>query len=187
MDTHLFQPEDPHLDELLDRVLATPPMRASLVDDIVARTAPMLADRKTRLLDDVLAPAEPSPLLTERILKATRPALYRKRHPVIGFLGCTPAYRAAAGVLLAAMLGIWVTLASIAADARQLSRIESQLANLSTLASSSDLSFDQEIGRLDAQLQNLQVSTAWDAARIVVQDDALWPLDGPVTDMPWLF
>ncbi len=186
MDTQGFQPDDPHLDELLDRVLATPLMRASLVDDIVTATTPMLATRTTRLLDAAMLADEPSPTLVPRILKTTAPALYRKRHPVIGFLGGTPAYRIAAGILLAAMLGIWGTLASIAADARDLSRIEHQLAGLSSLAAT-DSSLDREIGQLDEQLRSLQVSTAWDADRIIRDDAARWPVDGPVADMPWLF
>lgn len=181
-----FHPEDPHLDELLDRALAGGPMRASLVEDVLAVTLPHLSGSRKAMLDMALAPADPPPGLIRRVLRATEPVLYRRRHPVIGFLGATPAYRIAAGILLAAMVGIWSTLAIIASDARSLVRIETRLADLSNLAAA-DTALDRRLDALEDELRNLQVSTAWDASRMVPDDADAWLIEAPVSDMPWLF
>lgn len=182
----LLHPDDPHLDELLDRALAAGPMRASLVDDVLAATLPLVGGARKAMLDAALAPDQPPTGLVRRVLRATEPVLYRRRHPVIGFIGATPAYRVAAGILLAAMLGIWATMASIAADARDLARIETRLANLSTLAAT-DTSLDRRFHDLDDDLHNLQLTTAWDAGGIVPDDADAWVIGAPVNEMPWLF
>lgn len=187
MDTHALQPDDPHLDELLDQALAAPLMRPSLVDDIITASTPLLGSRTSRLLDAALAAEVPGEALTDRILRATGPALYRRRHPVIGFLGSTPSYRIAAGILLAATMGILLTFVSIAHNARELVRIETELAGLSGLAAASDIAMDQEIGRLEEQLQSLQTSIAWDAQRIIHDDVTPWSVNAPVSDASWLF
>lgn len=184
----VIQPsEDPHLDELLDAALAPPPMRTSLVDQIVDATAAQVTSRSRQWLDLALMPPEPSPLLIERVLRASRPVLYRRRHPIRAFFGTSLPYRIAAGVLLTAMLGIWVTLGLIASDASELVAIEASLADLDRLAAAEG-SLDAQIGLLDDQLRSLATATSWDADRLLPEDAAEpWPVDAAVSEMPWLF
>jgi hypothetical protein len=171
-------PLDAQIDALLDEALSFAGDAAeadALVRRVLDATAPQAVERAKAhaWLDAALAlhaNEAPPATLVQRIVKASGPALFRRRRPVLAFLGSTPAYRAAAVVLLAAMLGIWATLASIVVSARDIVQVQSQVARLDQVTALADveLPIDAQIASLEKQLAQLETRGLWSSDDLAI-------------------
>ena len=121
-------------------------------------------------LDDVMSPESlPGGVprdLSDRIMARTAPLLRRPPNAVVAFLGPRPAFRLAASILLATMVGLWATLILFTVDATSHYKIKMGLSevgrDISTVWSASSASIDRELELLSAQLELAQTEGNWE-------------------------